>query len=104
MKSFWENDAIIWAEGIKQMDLVMKDGSGGGGHVHKRADPEKFFPTKLRITVIQVSAGSTYDPNLVPALPQKANPKAGKSKASGASQGTQTRAGTDCCAGSVKLD
>src|ERR1051325_25190 len=28
MKSFWENDAIIWTEGIKQMDLVMKDKNG----------------------------------------------------------------------------
>lgn len=72
MKSFWQNDAIIWSEGIKQMDLVMKDNSGGSGHVHKRADPEKFFPTKLRITVVQVSAGATYDPSLVPKLPPKA--------------------------------
>lgn len=72
MKSFWENDAIIWSEGIKQMDLVIKDGSGGGGHAHKRPDAEKFFPTKMRITVIQVSAGAKYDPSLVPNLPPKA--------------------------------
>src|ERR1041385_128539 len=71
MKSFWENNAIIWTEGIKQMDLVMKDGSGGSGHVHKRSDPEKFFPTKMRITVVQVSAGSKYEPSLVPNLPGK---------------------------------
>src|SRR3954467_14775176 len=70
MKSFWQNDAIIWSEGIKQMDLVMKDGSGGSGHAHKRPDPEKFFPTKMRITVVQVSAGSKYDPSLVPNLPR----------------------------------
>jgi hypothetical protein len=69
MKEFWENDSIIWSEGIKQMDLVIKDNSGGGGHAHKRKDSEKFFPTKMRITVIQVSAGSTYDPSLVPNLP-----------------------------------
>ncbi len=69
MKSFWENDAIIWSEGIKQMDLVMKDNSGGSGHAHKRADSEKFFPTKMRITMVQVSAGSKYDPSLVPNLP-----------------------------------
>ncbi len=68
MKSFWENDAIVWSEGIKQMDLVMKDGSGGSGHAHKRADSEKFFPTKMRITVVQVSAGAKYDPSLVPGL------------------------------------
>lgn len=71
MTKFWENDSIIWTEGIRQMDLVMKDGSGGQGHVHKRSDPEKFFPTKVRITVIQVSAGAKYDPSLVPDLPAK---------------------------------
>jgi hypothetical protein len=71
MKAFWENDSIIWSQGIKQMDLVIKDNSGGGGHAHKRADHEKFFPTKMRITMIQVSAGSKYDPTLVPNLPAK---------------------------------
>lgn len=68
MKSFWQNEAIVWNEGIKQMDLVIKDGSGGNGHAHKRADHEKFFPTKVRLTVVQVSAGSKYDPALVPNL------------------------------------
>jgi hypothetical protein len=71
MTSFWQNDSIVWSEGIKEMHLVIKDGSGGGGHAHKRPDPEKFFPTKMRITMIQVSAGSTYDPKLVPNLPAK---------------------------------
>lgn len=66
MTSWWQNDAIVWTEGIKQMDLVIKDSSGGGGHAHKRADHEKFFPTKMRITMIQVSKGSTYDPSLLP--------------------------------------
>ena len=68
MKEFWENDSIIWTEGIKQMDLVIKDNSGGSGHAHKRKDPEKFFPTRMRITVVQVSAGAKYDPSLVPNL------------------------------------
>ncbi len=62
MTKFWENDSIVWSEGIKQMDLVIKDDSGGSGHAHKRADHEKFFPTKVRITLIQVSAGAAYDP------------------------------------------
>jgi hypothetical protein len=70
MRSFWENDAIVWSEGIKQMDLVIKDNSGGKGHAHRRPDSEKFFPTKMRITMVQVSAGSTYDPSLVPNLPR----------------------------------
>ena len=63
MKEFWENDSIVWTEGIKQMDLVIKDNSGGSGHAHKRADAEKFFPTKVRLTLTQVSAGEKYDPN-----------------------------------------
>lgn len=66
MTSFWENESIIWSEGIKQMDLVIKDNSGGQGHAHKRTDHEKFFPTKVRITMVQVAAGSTYDPGIVP--------------------------------------
>ena len=61
MTEFWENESIIWTEGIKQMDLVIKDDSGGQGHAHKRADHEKFFPTKVRITMIQVANGATYD-------------------------------------------
>jgi hypothetical protein len=69
MTKFWQNDSIVWSQGIKQMDLVIKDGSGGSGHAHKRADHEKFFPTKVRITMIQVSAGAKYDPTLVPNLP-----------------------------------
>jgi hypothetical protein len=71
MTYFWQNDSIVWSEGIKEMHLVIKDNSGGQGHAHKRADPEKFFPTKMRITMIQVAAGSTYDPKLVPNLPAK---------------------------------
>ena len=69
MTSFWENESIIWSEGVKQMDLVIKDNSGGQGHAHKRADQEKFFPTKVRISMVQVAAGATYDPGI---LPQKA--------------------------------
>lgn len=65
MTSFWENESIIWSEGIKQMDLIIKDDSGGQGHAHKRSDHEKFFPTKVRITMIQVAAGSTYDPAII---------------------------------------
>lgn len=63
MTSFWENEAIVWSEGIKQMDLVIKDNSGGQGHAHKRTDHEKFFPTKIRISMIQVAAGEEYDPS-----------------------------------------
>jgi hypothetical protein len=69
MTKFWENDSIVWSEGIKQMDLVIKDDSGGQGHAHKRTDHEKFFPTKVRMTLIQVSAGAKYDASLLPKPP-----------------------------------
>jgi len=72
MTKFWQNDNIVWTEGIKEMHLVIKDNSGGQGHAHKRPDFEKFFPTKIRMTLIQVSAGAKYDPKLVPNLPSAA--------------------------------
>jgi hypothetical protein len=84
MTSFWENNSILWTDGIKQMDLVMKDKNGV--HAHKHSEPEKFFPTRVRITMIQVSAGSKYDPNLVPGIPHtKTNkPREGEARGSGA--------------------
>ena len=68
MTKFWQNDSIVWDQGIKEMHLVIKDNSGGSGHAHKRKDHEKFFPTKVRMTVIQISVGSKYDASLVPNL------------------------------------
>jgi hypothetical protein len=102
MKEFWENGSIVWTEGIKQMDLVIKDDSGGSGHAHKRKDPERFFPTKMRITVVQVSAGSTYDPSLVPNLPRSA---AAAGRQDSAQAGKQIAARTDaCCAACGESD
>jgi len=70
MHAFWENESIIWEEGIKQMDLVIKDDSGGQGHAHKRADHEHFFPTTVRISMIQVAQGYAYNSSLFPESPQ----------------------------------
>jgi hypothetical protein len=75
MTKFWQNDDIVWSEGIKEMHLVIKDNSGGQGHAHKRPDFEKFFPTKIRMTLIQVSVGAKYDAKLVPNLPPPADKK-----------------------------
>ncbi len=69
MHAFWENEAIIWTEGIKQMDLVIKDDSGGQGHAHKRTDHEHFFPATVRISMVQVAAGFEYNPSLFPQKP-----------------------------------
>ncbi len=66
MTTFWQNDDIVWSQGIKEMHLVLKDDKNL--HAHKRPDPERFFPTKVRMTLIQVSKGTAYDPQLVPEL------------------------------------
>ncbi len=63
MTKFWENDSIVWTEGVKEMHLVYKDDHNL--HAHKRPDPEKFFPTKVRITMVQVAAGAKYDPSIL---------------------------------------
>ncbi len=105
MKSFWQNEGIVWTEGIKRMDLVMKDNSGGSGHAHKRPDHKKFFPTKIRMTVIQVSAGAKYDPSLVPGLPKKVGSTDDKTKQQSSTKEVQTakvEAATDCYGSAAK--
>lgn len=69
MTTFWQNNDIVWSEGIKEMHLVLKDDHNT--HAHKLPNPEKFFPTKVRMTLIQVSKGAKYDPKLVPGLTAK---------------------------------
>ncbi|MCB1234671.1 MAG: hypothetical protein KDM91_06330 [Verrucomicrobiae bacterium] len=66
MTKFWQNDDIVWSEGIKEMHLVLKDDHNT--HAHKLPNPEAFFPTRVRMTLIQVSKGATYDPKAVPGL------------------------------------
>ncbi|HEY0711564.1 MAG TPA: hypothetical protein VGF45_02750 [Polyangia bacterium] len=109
MTSWWQNTAIDWSQGIRQMDLVFKDGSGGSGFAHLRPDPEKYFPTKLRITMIQVSAGSKYDPSLVPNLapsadggvsPPVADAGAADVRGTGGSSGGNASGGTSGGSGS----
>ena len=69
MTAFWENDSIIWTEGIKAMSLVIKgDANDGKSHSHLQPDLQKFFPTKLRVTMVQVSKGAKYDASKVPGL------------------------------------
>jgi hypothetical protein len=67
MTSWWQNTAISWPQGIKEMHLVIK-GMGDSGHLHKRSDVDKLFPSKVRITMVQVSAGSTLDASKVPGM------------------------------------
>lgn len=69
MTEFWENDSIIWTEGIKFMSLVIKRAkSGGKAHAHLQPDLKEFFPTKIRVSIVQVSKGGKYDPSKVQEL------------------------------------
>lgn len=93
MTEWWQNDNIDWTQGIKQMDLVMKDSKGV--FAHTMPDPEHWFPTTLRITMIQVSAGSTYDESQVPNLPSATGGAGGSGGAeSGGNAGTAATAGS----------
>jgi MYXO-CTERM domain-containing protein len=91
MTEWWQNDNIDWTQGIKQEDLVMKDSKGV--FAHTMPDPEHWFPTTLRITMIQVSAGSTYDEALVPGLPSNSGGAGGGSGGGIASAGGGMAAG-----------
>ena len=62
MTEFWHNESVVWEEGIKHISLVIKGEGGGKGHAHLKPDLSLFFPTKVRISMVQVSAGATYDP------------------------------------------
>jgi len=69
MTKFWENDSIVWSDGIKMMTLVLKAaGVQGKNKAHLQPDPSKFFPTRVHVTLVQVAKGSTYDPTKVPGL------------------------------------
>jgi hypothetical protein len=62
MTSWWQNDQLDWAFGVKQMDLVYKKSSAGSDHIHNFPElKDVLTPTTLRITMVQVSDGDTYD-------------------------------------------
>jgi len=65
MTAFWNHDSIVWDKGIKKMALVIKDGSGGQGHAHKRKDHEKYFPTRIRISMVQIARGGKFDESIL---------------------------------------
>jgi hypothetical protein len=95
MTSWWQNETIDWTRGVKQMAFVMKDKNEADGHTHKRSDPEHFFPTTVRITMVQVSKGATYDASKVPGLSSGMAADAGASGAADAGHPSDTGASAD---------
>jgi hypothetical protein len=67
MTSFYNNDTIDWTKGITEVDLVYTINDSGSGHVHFFPElKDKTTPTKVRIAMVQVAKGSTYDPSTLP--------------------------------------
>jgi hypothetical protein len=67
MTAFYNNAAIGWTQGISEVDLVYTINDSGSGHVHYFPElKDKTTPTKVRIAMVQVAKGSTYDPSKLP--------------------------------------
>lgn len=67
MTSFYNNDTIDWSKGIAEVDLVYTINDSGQGHVHFFPElKDKTTPTKVRIAMVQVAKGSTYDSSQLP--------------------------------------
>jgi len=66
MTDWWNNDQLDWDQGVKQMDLIYAIDDSGSGHITNHPElQEQTTPTRVRITMVQVSAGATYDPNIL---------------------------------------
>jgi hypothetical protein len=66
MNGFWQNEKIDWEQGIKQIDLIYAINDSGSGHVTNYPELKDLTtPTRVRLTMVQVSAGSTFDPSII---------------------------------------
>jgi hypothetical protein len=66
MHTFYNNTTLQWDKGVKQVDLVYTINGSGSGHITNFPNLKDLTtPTKVRITMVQVSAGSTYDPSIL---------------------------------------
>ncbi|MCM8532825.1 MAG: hypothetical protein NE330_16780 [Lentisphaeraceae bacterium] len=76
MKKLWQKDKVVWSEGLKAFTLVVKGPKieglpGGKSHAHNQPDLDKFFPLKIRFTLVQISEGAKFDPSKVAVLQGK---------------------------------
>jgi MYXO-CTERM domain-containing protein len=65
MHGFYNNAQIDYTK-ISEVDLIYTINDSGSGHVHYFPDlKDKTTPTKVRMAMVQVSQGSTYDPTIL---------------------------------------
>src|SRR5258707_4750759 len=66
MTDWWQNDKITWDQGIKQVDLIYAINDSGSGHItNYPALKDLTTPTRVLITMVQLSAVSTFDPSII---------------------------------------
>jgi hypothetical protein len=66
MHTFFNSNTIQWDSGVKQVDLVYTINGSGMGHITNfPALKDLVTPTRVRIAMVQVSSGSTYDPSIL---------------------------------------
>jgi hypothetical protein len=66
--NFYQYSSVNWAQGVRDIALILKDTSNGKPAPENVGATEsaKYMPTNLRVTVTLVSPGSTYvDPTVV---------------------------------------
>lgn len=73
MKKLWQKDKVVWEKGIKAVTLVTKatkskSGTKGKAHAHLQPNMDLFFPTKIRVIMVQVSEGSKVEKAKIPGL------------------------------------
>lgn len=88
MTDFWQNEEIDWDQGIKQMDLIYAIDDSGSGHITNHPEVKDLVtPTRVRITMVQVSAGATYDSSMFSGAAGAGGSGAGGSAAGGSAAG-----------------
>jgi hypothetical protein len=69
MTEWWNNTQLQWDKGVKQVDMIYAINDSGSGHVTNFPDlKDRTTPTRVRVTMVQVSAGAQYDPSILPAM------------------------------------
>ncbi len=66
MHTFYNANTIQWDSGVKQVDLVYTINGSGMGHITNFPALQNLVtPTRVRIAMVQVSNGSTYDSSIL---------------------------------------
>jgi hypothetical protein len=99
MHTFYNNTTLQWDKGVKQVDLVYTINGSGSGHITNFPNLKDLTtPTKVRITMVQVSQGSTYDPSILGMVGPTPAPEPGRdggtAEAGDDSSGAPADAGT----------